>query len=84
MMQLDAKGLAAQQAAETARREAGKLGMRVLQQQMQVRTELHEPWEVTAWQSTSHGVHASTGALHERGRTVPTVLGRTGDKSRGC
>jgi hypothetical protein len=37
MMQLDSQGLQAQQAAETARREAGKLGMRVLQQQMQVR-----------------------------------------------
>jgi hypothetical protein len=37
-MQLDSQGLQAQQAAETARREAGKLGMRVLQQQMQVRT----------------------------------------------
>lgn len=36
MMQLDSEGLAAQQAAEQARREAGKLGMKVLQQQMQV------------------------------------------------
>lgn len=36
MMQLDSEGLAAQQAAEAARREAGKLGMKVLQQQMQV------------------------------------------------
>ena len=36
MMQLDSQGLQAQEAAETARREAGKLGMRVLQQQMQV------------------------------------------------
>lgn len=38
MMQLDAQGLQAQQTAETARREAGKLGMKVLQQQMQVRS----------------------------------------------
>lgn len=37
MMQLDSQGLQAQEAAETARREAGKLGMKVLQQQMQVR-----------------------------------------------
>jgi hypothetical protein len=37
MMQQDSEGLAAQQAAETARREAGKLGMQVLKQQMQVR-----------------------------------------------
>lgn len=36
MMQLDSQGLQAQEAAETARREAGKLGMKVLQQQMQV------------------------------------------------
>ena len=35
-MQLDSQGLQAQEAAETARREAGKLGMKVLQQQMQV------------------------------------------------
>ncbi len=35
-MQLDTAGLAAQQAAEKARKEAGKLGMKVLQQQMQV------------------------------------------------
>lgn len=38
-MQQDAEGLAAQQAAEAARREAGKLGMKVLQQQMQVRIQ---------------------------------------------
>jgi hypothetical protein len=36
-MQLDSQGLQAQEAAETARREAGKLGMKVLQQQMQVK-----------------------------------------------
>jgi hypothetical protein len=36
MMQQDSDGLAAQQAAEAARREAGKLGMQVLKQQMQV------------------------------------------------
>jgi hypothetical protein len=36
MMQQDSEGLAAQQAAEAARREAGKLGMQVLKQQMQV------------------------------------------------
>lgn len=35
-MQLDSQGLMVQQAAETARWEAGKLGMKVLQQQMQV------------------------------------------------
>jgi len=36
MMTQDAAGLAAQEAAEAARRQAGKLGMKVLQQQMQV------------------------------------------------
>lgn len=40
-MQLDSQGLQMQQAAETARREAGKLGMKVLQQQMQVRLASH-------------------------------------------
>ncbi|WIA31853.1 hypothetical protein OEZ86_002718 [Tetradesmus obliquus] len=40
MMQQDSEGLAAQQAAEAARREAGKLGMQVLKQQMQERLEL--------------------------------------------
>eukprot|EP00775_Hariotina_reticulata_P009667 gene9667-9826_t len=40
MMAQDAAGLAAQEAAEAARRQAGKLGMKVLQQQMQERVEL--------------------------------------------
>lgn len=39
MMQLDSQGLQAQKAAETARQEAGKLGIKILQQQMQVRAE---------------------------------------------
>lgn len=38
-MQLDSQGLQAQKAAETARQEAGKLGMKILQQQMQVREQ---------------------------------------------
>lgn len=42
MMQLDSEGMAAQQAAEAARREAGKLGMKVLQQQMQASC-VHQP-----------------------------------------
>jgi hypothetical protein len=60
-MQQDSDGLAAQQAAEAARREAGKLGMQVLKQQMQVSTAtlgqpslaaMHETathWLVTQW-----------------------------------
>jgi hypothetical protein len=47
-MQLDSQGLQMQQAAETARREAGKLGMKVLQQQMQVSAASHP-----------HSVHCS-------------------------
>lgn len=42
-MQLDSEGMAAQQAAEAARREAGKLGMKVLQQQMQVGHVAEQP-----------------------------------------
>lgn len=58
-MQLDAEGLAVQQAAETARREAGKLGMRVLQQQMQVSHE--------TWQADSHALLPANNSIVQEG-----------------
>jgi hypothetical protein len=62
-MQQDSEGLAAQQAAEAARRKAAKLGMQVLKQQMQVstaalpqrcRTPGQHPSHAAVYETASH------------------------------